>query len=140
MPADASSSTPARRDPRVPLGRRGEEIATTYLLAQGYAIVTRNWRCRRGELDIVAQDGAWLVFVEVRTRGQTADGSELRAGTPEESVTPAKRARLAFLVEEYLYAHPWNGPIRVDVVALQLAANGSVASLNHLRDVVEGRA
>jgi putative endonuclease len=129
----------AAPDPRVPLGRRGEEIAAAYLARRGYKLVARNWRTPGGELDIVARDGAWLVFVEVRTRTAPRDGDAPAAGSPEASVTPAKQARLAALAEAYLFEHPWNGPVRIDVVALELRPSGEVARLNHLRDAVGGR-
>jgi len=54
--------------PKRQLGDRGEQAATAYLEQCGYTIVTRNWRCRYGEIDLVARDGEQLVFVEVRTR------------------------------------------------------------------------
>jgi putative endonuclease len=122
------------------LGRAGEDAAVAYLEAAGYTVIARNWRLppRGGELDIVARHGAWLVFVEVRSRRASTDGAGPIAGTPEESVTPAKQARLAKLAAAYLYQHPWAGPARIDVIALELAADGAVARLNHLRDAVGG--
>jgi len=122
------------------LGRAGEAAAAAYLEAAGYAVIARNWRLppRGGELDIVAHDGIWLVFVEVRSRRVSTDEAGPIAGTPEESITPAKQARLAKLAEAYLYEHPWAGPARIDVIALELAADGTVARLNHLRDAVGG--
>jgi putative endonuclease len=122
------------------LGRRGENAAAAYLVAEGYTVIARNWRLppHGGELDIVACDGVWLVFVEVRARRSGADGAGPIAGSPEESVTPAKRARLAHLAEAYLYANPWNGPMRIDVIALEFDANDAVSRLNHLQDAVGG--
>lgn len=83
-------------DGRKTTGSQGEAQAAEYLLGLGYTILQTNWRCRRGELDIIAQDGATLVFVEVRTR------SSARLGSPEESVTVAKQRRLAELAQIYL--------------------------------------
>jgi Holliday junction resolvase-like predicted endonuclease len=128
------------------LGSRGEDLAVAYLARQGYALIARNWRTRAGELDIVAQDGEWLVFVEVRTRrrrggmdeGPVAGDSTPTLGAPEESLTRHKQARLATMAETYLFESPWAGPWRIDVVALELWPDGSVARLNHLRDAVEG--
>lgn len=120
------------------VGRRGEDCVATYLERQGYAIIARNWRTRRGELDIVARDGEWLVFVEVRARqvGRRPAGPVL--GAPEDSVTPTKQRQLAAMVEEYLFQAPWDGPKRIDVVAVELAVDGALQRLAHYRDAVEG--
>ncbi len=125
-------------DGRQNLGRRGEEIAAAYLARLGYVIVTRNWRTRTGELDIVARDGEWLVIVEVRARRGAGSSTAPILGRPEDSVTPRKQAQLVALAEAYLFEHPWDGPWRVDVIALELRGDGSVARLNHLKDAVGG--
>ena len=131
-------NTASRSGARVSLGRRGEDTAAAYMERCGCTLIARNWRVRGGELDIIAQDGEWLVFVEVRARRARSAGGELIAGSPEESVTPAKQARLAALAEAYLFEHPWDGPTRIDVIALELGADGAVVRLNHLRDAVGG--
>jgi putative endonuclease len=120
------------------LGRQGEEVAVAYLVKLGYDIVEHNWRTRSGELDIVARDGEWLVFVEVRARrtGRTAAAPML--GRPEESVTPRKQLQLVAMADAYLFEMPWNGPWRIDVIALEIQSDGSVARLNHLKDAVGG--
>lgn len=126
------------RDARVGLGRRGEELAVAYLIRQGWEIVARNWRTRAGELDIIARDGQWLVFVEVRARRAGRRGATPLAGTPEESVTPRKQLQLSALADAYLFHFPFSGPVRIDIIAIELAADGSVARLNHIRDAVGG--
>ncbi len=126
------------RDARVNLGRRGEEVAAAYLVGQGWEIVARNWRTRAGELDIIARDGEWLVFVEVRARRAGRKGAAPAAGRPEESVTPRKQLQLIAMSEAYLFELPYAGPVRIDVIALELAADGSVVRLNHIRDAVGG--
>lgn len=136
MTGDRMRST----DPRRALGRRGEDLAAEYLAGLGYRIVVRNWRTRAGELDIVAQDGEWLVFVEVRARRAGRQGAAPTAGMPEESVTPRKQLQLSVLADAYLFELPFAGPVRIDVIALELAADGSVARLNHIRDAVGGAA
>jgi putative endonuclease len=118
------------------LGRQGEEIASAYLEELGYELLARNWRTRAGELDIVAREGDWLVFVEVRTRRAAANGTTPAFGSPEESVTPRKQIRLAAMSEAYLFELPWHGSWRIDVIALELWPDGSIARLNHLRDAV----
>ena len=77
-------------------GQRGEERAIAYLCACGYSVIERNFRCRFGEIDIIARDGDALAFVEVRTR---SDG---RRGTALETVTPAKQRRIARVADYYL--------------------------------------
>ena len=125
-------------DRRKTTGARGEAVAADYLRHKGYTITTTNWRCRRGEIDIIARDGAALVFVEVRTR------SSARLGSPEESVTPAKQRRLAELAETYLLSleadgQAWTGPWRIDVVALEMnKRTGALRTLNHVINAVEG--
>ena len=119
-------------------GARGEAIATGYLRDAGYTILGANWRCRLGEIDIIAQDGPVLVFVEVRTR------SSARLGSPEESVTSTKRQRLANLAQTYLLflenaGRPWDGPWRIDVIALEVNRHsGAATKLNHLVNAIEG--
>jgi putative endonuclease len=81
------------------LGRRGEDEAAAYLTALGYRIVDRNWRCPRGEVDIVALDGAELVIVEVKTR------SSRSYGDPLEGVTDDKLTRLCVLAGAWRRAH-----------------------------------
>ncbi len=124
-------------DGRRATGARGEGVAVEYLRRQGYRISGANWRCRTGEIDLIAEDGPTLVFVEVRTRRSTI------AGTPEESVTRAKQRRLVALAETYLLGQeaagrPWSGAWRIDVVAIRLDARGGVLELNHLINAVEG--
>jgi putative endonuclease len=126
------------QDRRRALGRQGEELAAAYLAQQGYHIVTRNWRTRSGELDIVAQEGEWLVFVEVRARRIRGGASVPVLGSPEESVTPRKQLQLVTMADTYLFEMKWDGLWRIDVIALELRADGSVARMNHLRDAVGG--
>ena len=124
-------------DGRKTTGSRGELLAAGYLRRQGYAILRTNWRCRRGEIDIIARDGATLVFVEVRTRRSA------NLGSPEESVTPAKQRRLAELAQTYLQwceaaGKAWPDPWRIDVIAIRAGAAGTAEHLNHLMNAVEG--
>ena len=120
------------------LGRQGEDIAAVYLEGLGYDLIARNWRTRSGELDIIARDGEWLVFVEVRARRAAGGGRPPAMGSPEESVTPRKQVRLVAMSEAYLFELPWPGPWRIDVIAMELRPDGRIARLNHLRDAVGG--
>ena len=95
------------------VGRLGEDAAVTFLAAQQYVILDRNWRCRAGEIDIVAKEGDNLVFVEVKAR------SSLRFGHPFEAVTPTTRARLRSLSVLCRDAHPLTtGSSRIDVISV----------------------
>ncbi|MDH7486116.1 MAG: YraN family protein [Anaerolineae bacterium] len=114
------------------LGQVGERLAAEALAARGYAILARNWRCPAGEIDIVARDGDTLVMVEVRTRRGEA------FGTPEESVTPAKQARLVELGQTYVQERGWDGPWRIDVVAVQFSPAGRLERLTVIPNAVEG--
>jgi putative endonuclease len=95
------------------LGRSGEEIACRYLQQKKYDIVARGFRMFRGEIDIIARDGATLVFIEVKAR---ADESH---GRPEESVTPGKQRQIRKLAQGYLLEHPApDVDCRFDVIAI----------------------
>ena len=120
-------------DPRRDVGRRGEELATAELTRRGYAIRHRNWRCPVGEIDVVADHEGWLVFVEVRARrGRTT-------GTPEASITPAKRARLIQVAESYL-TETELGEVdwRIDVVAVEFAPGGRLLRIDVYENAVTG--
>lgn len=94
----------------------GEDLAAAALAARGYAIVERRYSTERGEIDIIAEDGDTLVFVEVRAR---ATGEFGRAA---ESVTDAKRRQVVRMAIEYLSRHAiTNRPCRFDVVAVDQA-------------------
>lgn len=114
------------------LGAWGESVAATYLEAHGYRIVQRNWRCRQGELDIVAQTGETLVFVEVKTRRGLAQG------TPEEAVTPRKAERLLTLAQAYLLEYDLDVAWRIDVMAIELDNQGKLLRCEHLPAAILG--
>jgi putative endonuclease len=95
------------------LGKTGEDLACRELERRGYAIVARRYRRRGGELDIIARDGATLVFVEVKARGDRAFGEAA------EAVTRHKRRRIAQLALDYMMRHRLSDcPCRFDVVAI----------------------
>ena len=115
---------------RKKLGQRGEELAADHLEERGYIVRERNWRCSVGEIDIVAEDGGCLVFVEVRTRR----GREY--GTPEESVTPAKQAKLVEVAQTYLQERCWDGDWRIDVVAVEMTSGGKLLRVEVIKNAV----
>jgi putative endonuclease len=101
------------------LGRRGEDIAAAYLQRQGLVLLSRNWRCRHGELDLVATDGRRLVVCEVKTR------SGDRFGHPSEAVTARKAGRIRQLTRFWLAEHRvrWC-EIRFDVLSVHWPPDG----------------
>jgi putative endonuclease len=104
---------------RQQLGESGEEIACRELGARGYAIVARRYRTRYGEIDIVARDGDFVVFVEVklRTTGEF--------GGAAESVTPWKQRRVVAMAVDYLSRNGLTErPCRFDVVAIDMTETG----------------
>jgi putative endonuclease len=118
-------------DARSTLGTHGETLACTYLHSQGFAIVTRNWRCPLGEIDIIttAPDGI-LVFVEVKTRrGHSAN--------PLESITARKRNSLISAAHTYLSAHEMaNCHWRFDVIAITIEGDAR-AQIDHIQDAFD---
>lgn len=98
-------------------GRWGEDLAAEFLRRKGCRIIARGWRCRFGELDLVAEDGAFLCFVEVKLRRSE------RFGAGAEFVDERKRARLRMTAALYLQACPTQLQPRFDVIEV-LAPNG----------------
>ncbi len=113
------------------LGRRGEDHAAAYLVGLGWEVLERNWRCRAGEIDIIARDGTSappaIVFVEVKTRGST------RAGHPLEAVGYRKLSGLRGLALQWLKMQPdWYPAFRIDVVGILW--NRGNPELTHVRN------
>ncbi|HFE66718.1 MAG TPA: YraN family protein [Chloroflexi bacterium] len=117
---------------RKQLGAWGEGVAATHLEAEGYRIVARNWRCRQGEIDLIAQAGATLVFVEVKTRRGRSMGS------PEEALTPQKSRKLIQLAQLYLAEHDLDVDWRIDLVAVELDTSGKLLRCEHIPNAVLG--
>ncbi|UQX90008.1 YraN family protein [Jatrophihabitans telluris] len=109
------------------LGRYGERVAARCLTDAGLEILERNWRCPRGEIDIVAREGDTLVICEVKTR------SSVLYGDPSEAVGRVKSARLRSLGLQWLADHPghWES-VRFDVVTVLKSGPGP-ARIRHLR-------
>jgi putative endonuclease len=115
------------------LGKWGEDVAARHLHSKGLAILDRNWRCEEGELDIVALDGETIVIVEVRTRSSDA------FGTAEESLTREKRRHLQMASLAYLQEHDQShSHWRIDVVTIRTQNTGSIESIDHYENAIEG--
>ncbi len=118
--------------PRTRLGNQGEELARRFLQEKGYLILDVNYRCRWGEIDIVAQDGDEAVFVEVRTRRSTL------YGTPEESITEAKTQRLLATAQDYLQVRGQESKNwRIDLVSVRLGSDYRLQRIDHLEHAVQ---
>ena len=114
--------------PRSRLGRSAEILAAAELGKRGYEIITSNYHCRMGEIDLIAKDGDCLVFVEVRCK-RTAE-----YGTPAESITPSKVRKLYATAQQYLLDQELGDvACRFDVVAVG-AENGSLVVREVIRD------
>ncbi len=108
-------------DPRHVLGQRGEDAATAWLQRAGWRIVTRNWRCRGGELDIIAERNEILACVEVRTVSRAPQ----RLVPTEASVGAAKRRRLEHAMSRWLAEQPhWERMIRFDIMTVEYGHRG----------------
>ena len=100
-------------------GARAEELCAELLRKAGLRVLARNWRCRHGEIDLVAEEGGTLVFAEVRYR------SGERFGGAAESVTAAKQARLVAAARLYLMRRP-QADCRFDVLLLDALEPGRI--------------
>ena len=108
-------SLSARPTPAQASGGEAEDAAAEFLVAHGLHIVRRNYRTRLGEIDLIARDGATLVFVEVRLRGESVYGGALA------SVTPRKQRRIVAAARQFLMGLAHTPPCRFDVIAMESA-------------------
>lgn len=119
-----------KQDGRKPLGALGEQLAADFLEQSGFRLLTRNWRCRKGEIDLVAEDGDTLVFAEVRTRRETGT-----FGTPQESVNARKQHQVRELAGMYVHmTKSYDRKCRFDVVAVRMDPEGQLIGIDHIRN------
>ncbi|GBE14507.1 MAG TPA: YraN family protein [Proteobacteria bacterium] len=127
--------------PHLATGRKGEDLAVRYLRLRGYRILERNFRCKLGEIDIIAKKAGVTIFVEVKTR------REPYLMDPINAVDGRKVARTINAARCYLLAHRAGDiPCRFDVLTLSVSSKGR-AKINHLQDafhltddtVIQGR-
>ena len=116
---------------RQEVGKLGEKLAKKFLKKRGYHIHETNFRCREGEIDIIAQQKDYLVFIEVRTK------SNLDFGTPEESITRNKKEKLIASALTYTQTHQ-NLPSswRIDIVAIEVDQKGKAKRIELIENAI----
>jgi len=112
-------------------GILGEKLARDFLKKRGYRIIETNYRCRYGEIDIIARHKGYLVFIEVRTK------TNHNYGAPEESITTTKKTRMRRTAEYYYQSHEklpesW----RIDFVAVELDERGKPGRIENIENAV----
>ena len=115
-------------------GAKCEQKASEYLIEKGMSILERNFYCREGEIDIVACDGEYIVFVEVKARKNTLFGS------PCESITYKKQRKLIMAAQRYLQKYDIESALRFDVIEIIYNAykdDVEVKSINHIISAFE---
>lgn len=110
------------------IGKKGEDIATEYLVNKGYKIMARNWRFKHYEVDIIATKNSLLHFIEVKTR------NTLQYGFPEESISKDKMQHLKNAAAAFQYQHPNWKYIQFDALAIQLKL-GSAKEIFFIEDI-----
>ncbi|WP_299884726.1 YraN family protein [uncultured Lacinutrix sp.] len=108
------------------LGKKGEQLATDFLLKKGYDIIERNYRFDKAEVDIIAQIEETLAIVEVKTR------STIDFGNPQDFVKPKQIQRLVKAVDEYVTVNGLDVEVRFDIIAI--VKDGKNFTIEHLED------
>ena len=108
------------------IGKKGEQLAADYLMRKGYAILSRNYRFKQSEIDLICKAEGLLIFVEVKTR------SSFKYGQPEAFVSCNQQNAIIRAAEEYLIEANWTNDIRFDIVSVYI--NDEEAEIEHLKD------
>jgi putative endonuclease len=108
------------------LGKKGEQLAVDFLLRQGYAIVERNYRFQKAEVDIIAKKEDTLAIIEVKTRSTSGFGN------PQDFVKPKQIQRLVKAVDEYVTVNNLDVEVRFDIIAITKQGNGF--NIEHLEN------
>ncbi len=116
------------------VGLQGQAVARRFLEGLGFRILEENYACPLGEIDLIAQEGEVLVFVEVKTR------RSMRFGGPAEAVHARKQRQILRAAEAYLKERRLKGPCRVDVVAVSFPPQGAEPGVELIRNAVQGTA
>ena len=114
---------------RVNVAKTGESLAVAHLKGRGYKILEQNYRAVRGEIDLIAQDGDCIVFVEVKTR------RSLKFGTPQAAVTTQKQRQISKVALVYLQTkNLLSAPCRFDVIAVHLSPQLALLKLEQIEN------
>lgn len=109
-------------------GKKGEEIASKYLNDNGYEVIKQNFRCKLGEIDLIAIKNNTIIFVEVKTRSNT------KFGTPEQAVNSNKRKHILRTSQVFLAQNRLNNyDLRFDVISVYM--NGDIYKIEHFEDI-----
>ncbi len=111
---------------KIKRGTEGEDLAANFLKEKGYAILERNYRHKKSEIDLIVSRDKWLVFVEVKLRSSTA------FGYPEEFVDYQKKKMIFQGALHYMYEKNWQGNVRYDIVAINMVYGKP--EIHHLED------
>jgi len=112
---------------KIETGSIGENLAAKFLVEKGFKVVARNFRWKRGEIDLIVQREDWLIFVEVKTRNSNAYGE------PESFVSDFQRRLIYDTAEEYIFSRNWQGHIRFDIVSVK---PGVIPEIVHFEDAI----
>ena len=112
---------------KIEIGREGENLAAEFLKNKGWEIVSRNYRYKKAEIDLIIRSNNWTIFVEVKTRSSSAYGE------PEEFVDEFKARKIFEAAEEFIFSTNWLGHVRFDVVSIKL---GSPPEIVHFEDAI----
>lgn len=111
------------------VGRYGEDVVTEFLQKSGYTILDKNFRCRLGEIDIIAKEMDTIAFIEVKTR------KNLAFGYPSESVTQSKQMRIRRVAQYYILKYGLSNKLfRFDVVEVYINSNNTVEKINVIKN------
>ena len=117
---------------RLNIAKIGESLAAKHLKAHGYEILARNYRARRGEIDLIARDGEFIVFVEVKTR------RSLKFGLPQAAVTLRKQRQISKVALAYLqFRNLMDAPCRFDVIAIHLSPQLKLLKLEQIESAFD---
>ena len=133
----------APKTPKDAVGMAGEQIAVQFLHDNGYTVIERNWRHGRQEIDIVAKDASFLVFIEVKTRSCMSPDN-MTFGRPAHAVTQKKQHNVTLAAKAYLRQHPTALQPRLDVIEIYLRASDygtlpTALKINHIRNAFFAR-
>jgi putative endonuclease len=112
---------------KIKTGGLGENLAAEFFVSKGFSVVARNYRWKKGEIDLIVQRDNWLIFVEVKTRNSNAYGE------PESFVSDQQGRLIYSAAEEYIFSSDWQGHVRFDIVSVK---PGPVPEIVHFEDAI----